>query len=196
MAVCGANVKAGTAVSKLAWAGMLFLVVGPSGAGKDTLLGLAREALAGDPRVRFVRRVITRPAGVGDEGHESVDRMAFERRRDAGGFALWWAAHGLLYGIPIDIEDDLRRGRIVVASVSRAVLKWAVSAYSGRALEVSAPPEKLAERLLARGREGAEDIARRLAREVPLDPGLDVIRIVNDGTPEEGAARMVAALLA
>ncbi len=175
---------------------MLFLVVGPSGAGKDTLLALARTALAGDPRVRFVRRVITRPADVGDEGHEAVDRMAFERRRDGGGFALWWAAHGLLYGIPVDIEDDLRRGRIVVASVSRAVLKWAVSAYSGRVLEVSAPPGKLAERLLARGREGAEDIARRLAREVPLDPELDVIRIVNDGTPEEGAARMMAALLA
>lgn len=175
---------------------MLFLVVGPSGAGKDTLLALAQTALAGDPRVRFVRRVITRPADLGDEGHEAVDGTAFERRRDAGGFALWWAAHGLSYGIPIDIEDDLRRGRIVVASVSRAVLNWAVSAYSGRVLEVSAPPEKLAERLLARGREGAEDIARRLAREVPLDPGLDVIRIVNDGTPAQGAARMVAALLA
>lgn len=194
MAVCGANVKAGPAVSKLAWAGMLFLVVGPSGAGKDTLLALARTALAGDPRVRFVRRVITRPAGVGDEGHESVDRMAFERRRDAGGFALWWAAHELLYGIPIDIEGDLRHGRIVVASVSRTVLKDAVSAYSGRVLEVSASSDVLAERLLVRGRESARDIARRLAREVPIDPGLDAVRILNDGTPEQGAARMIAAL--
>lgn len=173
---------------------MLFLVVGPSGAGKDTLLGLARTALAGDPRMRFVRRVITRPADLGDEGHEAVDRPEFERRRDAGGFAIWWAAHGLLYGIPVDIEEDLRRGLIVVASVSRAVLKDAVSVYSGRILEVSASSEALAERLLARGRESAGDIARRLAREVPLDPGLDVIRILNDGTPEQGATRMIAAL--
>ncbi len=173
---------------------MLFLVAGPSGAGKDTLLGLARAALADDAGVRFARRVITRLADVGDEGHEAVDRPEFERRRDDGGFALWWEAHGLLYGIPIDIEDDLRAGRVVVASVSRAVLKQAVSSYAARVLEVVAPPEILARRLSARGREGAEDIARRLAREVPLDPNLDVVRILNDGTPEAGAARMVAAL--
>ncbi len=173
---------------------MLFLVVGPSGAGKDTLLGLARVALANDAGVRFAQRVITRPADVGDEGHEAVDRAEFARRHDGGGFALSWEAHGLLYGIPIDIEDDLRAGRIVVASVSRTVLKHAVSRYSGRVLEVFAPPEILAERLSMRGREGPEDIARRLLREMPLDPGLDMVRIVNDGTPETGAARMVAVL--
>lgn len=40
--------------------GRLVLVVGPSGAGKDTVLTLARDACRGT--VLFPRRVVTRPA--------------------------------------------------------------------------------------------------------------------------------------
>ena len=174
---------------------MLALIAGPSGAGKDTLLALARARLAGDPRVRFVRRAITRPEGVGDEGHLAVDPAEFARVRDAGGYALWWEAHGLSYGIPVDIDADLLAGRVVVASVSRAVLPEAVARHGGRVFEITAPRGVLARRLAARGREPEADIARRLAREVVLPPGFDVVRIVNDGTPDEGAARLVAALL-
>ena len=175
---------------------MLALIAGPSGAGKDTLLALARQRLAGDPRVRFVRRVITRPADVGDEGHEAIDTGGFRRRLDEGDFALWWEAHALLYGIPVDIEADLAAGRTVVASVSRSVLRAASARYTCRVLEVTAAPDILARRLAARGREGAAEIAARLAREVPLPAGLDIVRIVNDGTPDEGANRLVSALLA
>jgi len=67
---------------------MLILIVGPSGAGKDTLMNGARKALADDPRVRFVRRVITRNGEMGQEAHDSVTEQAFELRRLAGEFAL------------------------------------------------------------------------------------------------------------
>ena len=172
---------------------MLFLIVGPSGAGKDTLLALARQRLAGKG-FRFARRAITRPADVGDEGHLAVERADFERVRHAGGYALWWEAHGLLYGIPVDIENDLRAGRNVVASVSRAVLEFADSRYCVRILEVFAPPEILAGRLAGRAREGVSDIAARLARVVPLPEHLRVTRVLNDDSVELGAARMIAAL--
>ena len=172
---------------------MLVAVVGPSGAGKDTLMGLARARLAGDARFRFVQRAITRPAEAGGEAHRALDVAGFEAEREAGGFALWWGAHGLLYGIPRDIEADLAARRVVVANLSRGALMEAAR-YPLRVLVITAPAPVLAARLAARGREAAEDIAARLAREAALPPGLDVATVMNDATPEEGAARVVATL--
>jgi len=172
---------------------MLILVVGPSGAGKDTLLLAARAKLAGDGRVRFARRDITRPDTPGGEEHLPIDRPTFESRRDAGGYALWWEAHGMAYGIPIDIEHDLAQGVTVVASVSRAVIAEAAARYRARVVEITAPREVLAARLAARGREGAADVAKRLNRSVVLPQGIDHITVMNDGSIEQGATRLLAA---
>jgi ribose 1,5-bisphosphokinase len=169
---------------------MLILVVGPSGAGKDTLLDAARAALARDGRFRFARRVITRPAEAGGEAHEAVTPAAFATRR----FALHWHAHGIDYGIPEDIAVDLAAGRAVVASVSRGVIAEAARHYDVRVIVVTAPAAVLAARLAARGREDAADISRRLARDVPLPEGVPTETVMNDGTLEQGASRFLAAL--
>lgn len=171
---------------------MLVLVVGPSGAGKDTLLDAARAKLAGDPRFRFVRRVITRPAEAGGEAHEAVTEAAFAART----FALAWGAHGLRYGIPADIADDLAVGRVVVANVSRGVIAEAARRFPVRVIEVTAPPEVLAARLAGRGRETEADIAARLARNVAIPDGIPVATVINDSTVEAGIAGFLAALLA
>lgn len=173
---------------------MLILVVGPSGAGKDTLMDAARAELAGDGQFRFVQREITRPADAGGEAHTAVSEAAFSARAASGGYALWWRAHGLGYGIPADITDDLAAGRVVVANASRGVLAEAATRFPVRVLEITAPPEVLAARLAARGRESAADIAERVRRAVALPAGLEVVRVVNDGTREAGAARVVGVL--
>lgn len=172
---------------------VLILVVGPSGAGKDTLLNGAREALADAP-VRFVRRVITRPGDLGEEAHESVSEQAFALRQEAGDFALSWRAHGLHYAIPADISLDLAQGRVVIANVSRAVLAEAAARFPVGVVEVTAPAEVLASRLARRGREEADDVARRLARGIELR--LDVERqvVMNDGTAAEGVRRFLDAV--
>lgn len=169
---------------------MLVLVVGPSGAGKDTLLNAARRALAGDARFRFVRRVITRPADSAGEDHEPVTGAEFAIRD----FALHWQAHGLRYGIPADVAGDVARGVVVVANVSRAVVAEAAARFPVRVIAVTAPPQVLAARLAGRGRETAADIAARLVRAVPLPENVAVETVSNDATPEIGAERFVAAL--
>jgi phosphonate metabolism protein PhnN/1,5-bisphosphokinase (PRPP-forming) len=166
---------------------MLVLVVGPSGAGKDTLLAAARRALSDDPRFHFVRRVITRAAGAGGEAHEAVTEAEFAARD----FALQWQAHGLRYGIPVDAVE----GRaIAVANVSRTIVAMAAARFAVRVIEVTAPPDILAARLASRGRESPDDVTARLARGVAIPSGVPVDTVVNDGSLEDGVARFAAAL--
>ena len=169
---------------------MLVLVVGPSGAGKDTLLDAARRALAKDPRFRFVRRVITRPAEAGGEAHEAVTPEEFATRR----FALQWQAHGLSYGIPADIVDDIKRGLTVVVNASRTIISKAAERFPMRVIEVTAPADILAKRLALRGRERATDVAERLSRNIALPADMAVETVTNDTTLEDGVARFLAAL--
>ena len=176
--------------------GTLFLVVGPSGAGKDTLIAGARAILEPGGRHVFPRRAITRPAGAGGEDHGAVTPEDFAGREADGGFFATWRAHGLEYGLPACISAALDAGRNVVANVSRAVLaEIGARGAPTVVVEVTAPPELLARRLAARGREDRADAARRLAREgAPFPDGMTVRRVVNDGTPEAGIERLVAAL--
>jgi ribose 1,5-bisphosphokinase len=169
---------------------MLVLVVGPSGAGKDTLLEAARRALADDLRFRFVRRVITRPADAGGEAHEAVTPEEFSRRQ----FALQWQAHGLSYGIPATVVDDIAQGLVVVANASRTVVAEAARRFPARVIEVTAPSDVLATRLAARAREAAADVTARLSRAVALPDDVVVETMMNADTLEAGVARFLAAL--
>lgn len=173
--------------------GRLFAVVGPSGAGKDTLMAEAQRLR---PDLHIVRRVITRPEDAGGETFLSVTKAAFERRRLAGEFILWWEAHGLSYGIPVDIEAALEEGRDVLFNGSRKILGDAWEAFPGlEVIHITASPSVLAERLAARGRETRAEIIARLARnryEVP--PGLPLHSVENNGGIEAAVAAFLEAL--
>lgn len=172
--------------------GRLFAVVGPSGAGKDTLMAAVAPHV---PGLVMARRVITRPASAGGEDFDGVDVATFQRRLGAGDFALHWAAHGLHYGVPISIEADLAAGRDVVFNGSRAALGGAAARYPDmQVLHITAQIEVLAARLAARGRESAEDIAARLRRaDHSLPDGLNVITINNSGALDAAVAQVLAA---
>lgn len=176
--------------------GALVLVVGPSGAGKDTLMDAARAALAGVPGFHFARRLITRPAMAGAEDHDSCDEAAFAAARARGELALSWGAHGLHYGIPLRELAGVAAGEVVIANISRGEIAAAETLASHVVvIEISAPPAVLAKRLAARGRESEADIAARLAREAPLALRTAVLRrISNDRSVAEGAAELIALL--
>ncbi|MBX2854049.1 MAG: phosphonate metabolism protein/1,5-bisphosphokinase (PRPP-forming) PhnN [Rhodobacteraceae bacterium] len=172
--------------------GVLFLVVGPSGAGKDTLMDGVRAAR---PDLLFPKRVVTRAADAGGEDYDAVSPDMFDAQEADGAFALSWRAHGLAYGVPNSAAEALADGRSVVANVSRTVIEQARRAYPPvLPLHVTAPREVLAQRLTARGRESAEDIAARLDRANPTAEIPGAITILNDGPPEHGVAKMLQAI--
>src|SRR5262245_10721467 len=100
--------------------GRLILVVGPSGAGKDTLLRLAQAAWIEMSDVVFPRRFVTRESSA-DETNIAVTAHEFHRALNRGDFAMHWEAHGHAYALPIEINDHIRAGRTIVANVSRTV---------------------------------------------------------------------------
>ncbi|OZA88156.1 MAG: phosphonate metabolism protein/1,5-bisphosphokinase (PRPP-forming) PhnN [Azorhizobium sp. 39-67-5] len=172
--------------------GRLILVVGPSGAGKDTLMDAARLSLKNRADIHFARRIVTREPGAG-EAHGTLSPEAFAARR--ADFALCWDAHGLSYALGEDVADWLRRGDTVIANGSRAALPVARARFARLAVvHVTAPPDVRARRLAARGRESEADILERLARAPALDTAPD-LEIVNVGTPDEGAALLAAFIL-
>lgn len=185
--------QAGTAAGSIG-PGAFVAVVGPSGAGKDTLIELARQRLGDDARCLFPRRIITRPADAGAEDHDSVSAGEFARLKAAGGLALSWHAHGLDYGIPIAADRAIKAGAVVVCNVSRAVLAEASGRYARlEVMRITAPEAVLADRLAARGRETRADIERRLARaDGPLPPVGEGVVVNNVGTPAQGAEPIVA----
>ena len=176
--------------------GKLFLVVGPSGVGKDSILDGARSLLANDPNFVFARRVITRDAAAGGEDFQAVSPDAFARMQASGGFFASWRAHDLSYGLPASLLEDLRQGRHVVANASRKALPEIVAVWDNSILvEISASPQTIAKRLRQRGRECEADIAARLSRETPVYPeGIEVISIANDASLDAAVTGFVAAL--
>jgi ribose 1,5-bisphosphokinase len=154
--------------------GRLVLVVGPSGAGKDTLLDAARGLCAGDAGIVFPRRIVTRAASAAEDNIQ-VTPDEFAARQAAGGFALHWQAHDHAYALPRSLDDDLRAGRTVVANVSRMVVEAARQAYENVVVVlITAPPEVLAARIAARARASDTSVAERVGRSVAANPDITI----------------------
>jgi ribose 1,5-bisphosphokinase len=171
--------------------GRLILVVGPSGAGKDTLLGLAKAACAEDCNIVFPRRVVTRePSASEDNEHLSCD--AFRQALERGDFAIHWQAHGHSYALRRGIDSDIRAGRTVVVNVSRTVIGEVRRRYADvTVVSVTAPTDVLAERLAMRARSSDGRIDQRLGRSVDETTSAPEVTILNVGRPEDNARRLL-----
>jgi ribose 1,5-bisphosphokinase len=177
-------------------AGMMMIVVGPSGAGKDSLMAIAAGHFAGHEKLHFARRAITRPHDAGGEAHEALSQATFAERQAAGQFAVSWQAHGLSYGIPMEMRDRVVGGQLVIANGSRSALADIQKAFGRlRVVNITARPEVLAARLEARGRESRDDILRRLDRSsLTVDGDFDVVTIDNSEALDEAGQALIAML--
>lgn len=154
----------------------------------------AKLAFAGDSRFVFARRIVTRIAVA--EDHESIEASAFEQAESMGSYLLSWRAHELGYALPGSLRDELAKGRIVVANVSRSViLKAEALGHPVTVLHVTADPVILAARIAARGRESMAQVRARMGRIAPLEwRRSELIEIRNESALESAAALFIDAL--
>lgn len=171
--------------------GTLFLVVGPSGAGKDTLIS---EASSKCPDIIVMTRSVTRPTT--DDANREISIDEFSELKRANYFALSWDAHGLHYGITRELEEMLASGQSVIVNGSRSIVEEAREKFSPlRIIHVTAPLDILSRRLRQRGREDEFDIDRRIGRSSRGTPkGPDVVTIDNSKSVEEGLAAFIEAI--
>lgn len=176
--------------------GRLALVVGPSGAGKDTLISAARVAFANRSGISFCERYITRADQTG-ERHRALSEVEFSKLLRSGGFFLSWRAHGLSYGIGLDVRARLEAGDVVVVNASRGIVEAARQRWARTlVIHITASPEVRRERLLRRGRESSARVAERLRRagETGWPPEEGFIGVDNSGALAESVARFNAVL--
>lgn len=177
-------------------AAKLYYLVGPSGAGKDSLLAELHRHLAVDLPVMIPRRYITRPATAGGEDHIALSHDAFREREARGSFAVTWESHGCLYGIGREADHWLARGLSVVVNGSRAALERADRHWGEALVPVVVRVEEavLEERLRRRGREDPAAVRERLERARALGEPEHPNRVVvdNNGPLDQAAARLAA----
>ena len=167
-------------------------MVGPSGAGKDTLLSLAKATLADKGNIVFPRRVITRQASA-SEDNEEVSLGTFEAALARDEYAMHWEAHGHRYALSRSIDEEIRTGHTVVANVSRTIIPVIRRGYADvTVISITAPPNVLAERLAMRARGSDGRIEQRLSRTV--DEAAPDVTIVNTGSAEFHARQLVRAI--
>jgi ribose 1,5-bisphosphokinase len=171
-------------------------VMGPSGAGKDTVLARARALISPDLPVAFAHRYITRPADAGGENHVALSEVEFERHCARGLFIFHWSAHGFRYGIGVEADAWRRAGLVTVVSGSREHFAT-LDAHALRAIPVliTASPGSLEARLQSRGREASDGVSARLARAAAIESHpAGLITIVNDGAIDDAAKALIKVL--
>lgn len=175
----------------------LIYIMGPSGAGKDSLLDWLRPRIPAPLPVHWARRTISRPAVPGGEAHESVPPDAFAALRCARAFALHWEANGLGYGIRHAQVAPLAQGQWVFLNGSRARLPDALAQFPELvAVHITASPQVLRERLLSRRRETPDQVEARVQRAIAFTPpvGAASIEVHNDRTLDDAGQWLLRAL--
>jgi guanylate kinase len=182
--------------------GLLFVVSGPSGAGKDTLVDALR---AQSPRLRYSVSSTTRAPRPGENEGEHyffLNRDQFEERRASGGFLEWREYNGNLYGTPRDyVVQALTEGYdlIMKPEVNGAL---SIKSTFPDAVLIFLVPDRfsyLRERLLARRTETNEEIALRLGiahQEMQSIRSFDYLVINEQGRSEQAVIDLQAILQA
>jgi guanylate kinase len=165
--------------------GLLFVLSGPSGVGKDTLL---KELLKTDLKITKCVTYTTRPPRPGEvDGldYKFVSLAEFEELKKNNAFLEWAEVGGNLYATPKDfVEKKLREGEDVILKIDVQGAMRVKELFPEAILIFIAPPslEVLGERMRKRG-SPEEEIKRRLqiaSREMEMSKNYQFVLVNND----------------
>jgi guanylate kinase len=170
----------------------LFIVSGPAGVGKDTVVAAVRAAHPEVERSVTATTRAPRPGEVDGINYHFRTVEAFEKLRDENGVLEWNFYCGNYYGtLRSDVEARLEARHCVVLVIDVNGAASIKKLYPGATTVFICPPsaEELEARLRGRGTEDEETVKKRLARakeELALASTYDV-RLTN-GSVEQCAA--------
>ena len=176
--------------------GTIFVLSGPSGAGKTTLCNQLLSAMS-DMEISV--SYTTRPPRAGElrgRDYHFVEAGLFDRMRRDGEFAEWAKVHGQLYGTPrLALEECIEQGRDVLLEIDVQGAMSIRKAFGGAVLIFIVPPslEELRRRLVARGTDKADTIRQRM---VDAEPELREMQNYDYAVPNRDVAEAVVKLKA
>jgi guanylate kinase len=165
--------------------GLLFVLSGPSGVGKDTLL---KELLKTDLKITKCVTYTTRsprPGEVDGVDYKFVSLAEFEELKRNNAFLEWAEVGGNLYATPKDfVEKKLQEGEDVILKIDVQGAMRVKELFPEAILIFIAPPslEVLGERMRKRG-SPEEEIKRRLqiaSREMEMSKNYQFVLVNND----------------
>jgi len=173
-------------VAETPCSGRLFLITGPSGVGKGTLVA---ALLQRHPQIWLSISATTRAPRSGEQEGQHyffLDRAAFETKVTQGGLLEWAEFAGNCYGTPREpVERELAQGRPVLLEIELEGARQVRRSFpSGFQIMVKPPSfEELERRIRGRGTDSEEAIVRRLERarvELAAEAEFDAVLVNGD----------------
>jgi guanylate kinase len=176
--------------------GKVFVITGPSGVGKGTLIKTLRDRV---PELALSTSATTRPPREGEEhgrDYHFLSREEFARRADANEFLEHAAYSGNRYGtLRSEVERRLAAGESVVLEIEVQGARQVRAAMPEAVLVFIAPPDPAAlrQRLERRGTDDAEAIDERLrTAQIELDAQQEFQHVVCNDDLDQAADELEA----